>query len=209
MVKPIAIIGVLPPNFSQPTGTDVYLPFDLPQEMWTAIVGARQLNTYARLAPGVTVAAADEELRVFARHATEAQPNNKDWGWRVQPLRENLLSGADNALLFVQAGAVVLLVLAISNLASLLMAWAAERQRETAVRLALGASGWRLVRQFLVQSVALVAVGGGLPAFFSRGSRCRRCSTSTPIPVSRFISSIWNSTAARCCSPRRSWPAPA
>ena len=86
----------------------------------------------------------------------------KDWSWRAQPLRENLLSGADNALLFVQAGAVVLLVLAICNLASLLMAWAAERQRETAVRLALGASGWRLVRQFLVQSVTLVAIGGGL-----------------------------------------------
>ena len=160
--EPHTIIGVLPPDFSQPVGTDLYLPFDLPPDMWTAIIGARQLTTYARLAPGVTVAAANAELRAFARRATEAEPNNKDWAWRAQPLRENVLSGADNALLFVQAGAAVLLVLAISNLASLLMAWAAERQRETAVRLALGASGWRLVRQFLVQSLTLVAIGGGL-----------------------------------------------
>ena len=160
--EPHTIIGVLPENFAQPVGTDVWLPFDLPAEMWTKIIGARQLTTYARLAPGVTVAAANVELQAFARRAIEAEPNNKDWSWLAQPLRENLLSGADSALLLVEAGAVVLLVLAISNLASLLMAWAAERQRETAVRLALGASGWRLVRQFLVQSVLLVAVGGGL-----------------------------------------------
>ena len=156
------IIGVMPPRFAQPLGTDVWLPFDLPENMWTAINGGRQLNTYARLAPGITFAAADAELRSFAPRALEMDAANKDWGWRVQPLREVLLQGADNALLFVQAGAAVLLVLAICNLASLLLAWAAERQRETAVRLALGASGWRLVRQFLVQSLLLVAIGGGL-----------------------------------------------
>ena len=159
---PHTIIGVLPAGFSQPIGTDVWLPFDLPPEMWTPVIGGRQLSTYARLAPGVTVRAANEELRIFARHAVEVEPNNKDWLWRAQPLRENILSGADRSLLLVQAGACVLLVLAISNLASLLMAWAAERQRETAVRLALGASGWRLIRQFLVQSVVLVAIGGVL-----------------------------------------------
>ncbi len=160
--EPVTVIGVLPENFSQPVGTDVWLPFDLPREMWAAIVGARQLTTYARLAPGVTVAAANAELVAFARRAVEAEPSNKDWSWRVQPLRENLLSGADHALLFVQAGATVLLVLAVSNLASLLLAWAAERQRETAVRLALGAGSWRLARQFLVQSLTLAAAGGGL-----------------------------------------------
>ncbi len=159
---PHTIIGVLPENFAQPVGTDVWLPFDLPDDMWTKLIGARQLTTYARLAPGVTVAAANTELLAFAPRAIEAEPNNKDWSWHVQPLRENLLSGADNALLVVQAGAAVLLVLAICNLASLLMAWAAERQRETAVRLALGASGWRLAQQFLVQSVTLVTLGGGL-----------------------------------------------
>jgi predicted permease len=160
--EPHTIIGVLPESFAQPVGTDVWLPFDLPEDMWTKLIGARQLTTYARLAPGVTVNAANVELQSFARRAIEAEPNNKDWAWLAQPLRENLLSGADSALLLVQAGAAVLLVLAISNLASLLMAWAAERQRETAVRLALGASGWRLVQQFLVQSLTLVAIGGGL-----------------------------------------------
>lgn len=160
--QPCTIIGVAAPNFAQPPATDVWLPFDLPANQWTAIIGGRQLVTYARLAPGVTETMAQQELKAFTPRAIEMDAANKDWGWTTQPLRAVLLSGADNALLFVQAGAAVLLVLAISNLASLLMAWAAERQRETAVRLALGASGWRLVRQFLVQSVTLVTLGGGL-----------------------------------------------
>lgn len=156
------IIGVAPPGFSQQPGTEVWLPFDLPQNQWTAIIGGRQLVTYARLAPGVSERRAREELKAFAPRAIEMDGANKDWGWTTQPLRAVVLSGADRALLLVQAGAAVLLVLAISNLASLLMAWSAERQRETAVRLALGASGWRLVRQFLVQSLVLVSLGGAL-----------------------------------------------
>ncbi len=159
---PHTIVGVTAPGFSQSPGTDVWLPFDLPPSQWTAIVGGRQLVTYARLAPGVTGTMANQELKAFTPRAIEMDAANKDWGWTTQPLRAVLLSGADNALVFVQVGAAVLLILAISNLASLLMAWAAERQRETAVRLALGASGWRLMRQFLVQSVTLVTIGGGL-----------------------------------------------
>ncbi len=157
---PHTIIGVLPPGFSQPQGTEVWLPFDLSPEQWTAINGGRQFLVYARLAPGITTAAADRELRAFTPRAREMDAANKDWSWRVQPLRENLLAGADKTLVFVQAGAAVLLILAITNLASLLLAWAAERRRETAVRLALGASGWRLARMFLVQSLTLVALGG-------------------------------------------------
>jgi predicted permease len=159
---PHTIIGVLPAGFDQPTDTDVWVPFDLPKEMWTKVTGARQCATYARLAPGVTVEAADRELANFASHATAASPENKDWGWRAQPLKQVLLSGSDNVVLLVQGGAAVLLLLAICNLTSLLMAWAAERQRETAVRLALGASTWRIVRQFLIQSIILVGTGGAI-----------------------------------------------
>ncbi len=160
--EPVTIVGVAPPGFSQQPGTDVWMPFDLPANQWTAIVGARQLVTYARLAPGVTAAAANAELGAFTKRAREMDPLNREWGWTTQSLRANVLAGADRTLVVVQVGAGVLLVLAIANLASLLMAWAAERQRETAVRLALGASAWRLVRQFLTQSLALVSVGGVL-----------------------------------------------
>ncbi|MFL6595236.1 MAG: ABC transporter permease, partial [Chthoniobacterales bacterium] len=159
---PHTIIGVLPAGFAQPPDTDVWLPFDLPEAMWTKVTGARQCTTFARLAPGVTVAAADRELANFTPRAIAASPENKDWSWRAQPLREVLLNGSDKVVLLVQGGAAVLLLLAICNLTSLLMAWAAERERETAVRLALGASAWRIVRQFLVQSMILVGTGGAI-----------------------------------------------
>src|SRR6185436_10597003 len=60
---PHTIIGVMPAGFGQPQGTEVWLPFDLPEGMWNLVVGGRQLNNYARLAPGVTISAANTELQ--------------------------------------------------------------------------------------------------------------------------------------------------
>ena len=158
---PHTVIGVLPAGFTQPQGTQVWLPFDLPDNMWTLIIGGRQLGVYARLRDGVTEAAAKQELlQTFTPRAIEHNAENKNWTWTVQPMREALLAGAGNALFFVQVGAGVLLLLAITNLAAILLAWAAEREQETAVRLALGASPARIVRQFLTQSLLVVAPGG-------------------------------------------------
>lgn len=158
--QPFTVIGVIPAPFAQPAQAEAWIPYDLPATMWTNVIGARGLTNYARLAPGVTAAQANEELVRFAPRAIEAHPENREWTWTVQPIREALLNGADRTVVFVQIGAGVLLLLAITNLASLLLAWAAERQRETAIRLALGAGTWALVRQFLTQSVLLVSLGG-------------------------------------------------
>ena len=164
------IIGVLPAGFDQPTGTDVWLPFDLPQEMWAKITGARQLTTYGRMGDGSTLNTANEELHAFTPRAVAADPVNKDWSWRARSLREVLLDGSGNVVLFVQTGALVLLLLAICNLTSVLMAWAAECERETAVRLALGASSWRIIRQFLVQSLILIGAAGFVALELARTS---------------------------------------
>lgn len=154
------IIAVMSEGFDQPTDAEVWLPFDLPEAMWTSVVGARQINVYARLAPGSTLQGANAELHAFAETATRFDAANKDWGWRARPLREVLLDGSGSAILFVQVGAAVLLLLAICNLTSVLLGWGAEREHETAVRLALGASSGRILRQFLVQSLVLVTVAG-------------------------------------------------
>ena len=164
------IVGVLPEGFEQPTGTQVWLPFDLPQDMWTKIIGARQLSVYGRLGPGITLKTANEELRLFAPRAIAADPANKDWSWRARSLRETLLNDADTVVLFVQTGALVLLMLAVCNVTAVLIAWAAERERETAVRLALGASSWRIIRQFIVQSLFLVVVAGVFALLLTRVS---------------------------------------
>lgn len=158
--KLITIVGVLPDRFEQPFNAQMWLPFDLPDRLWTAVNGGRGLTIMGRLKDGVSLADANRELTHFAKVNETADPANEDWGWIAQSLPENVLAGSGNALLLVQAGAGVLLLLAVTNLTSLLLAWSSERARENALRLALGVSGWHLVRQYLVQSVLLVTVGG-------------------------------------------------
>ena len=159
---PHSVIGVMPEGFSMPPDIDAWLPFDLPKEMWTRIVGARQLFVFGRLGDGVSNAAAQEELKTLALRAEAVNVANKGWGYASQPVRPFYLGGADNTILLVQAGALVLLLLAATNLSSVLLAWAAERERETAVRLALGASSRDVGRQHAVQSLLLMLAGGGL-----------------------------------------------
>jgi putative ABC transport system permease protein len=165
---PHAIIGVLPAGFGQPTGTEIWLPFDLPEDMWTNVNRGRQISTYARLNDTATFKTATEDLHSFSVRAIAADPANKDWGWRVQPLREELLNGSGNVVLFVQIGALVLLLLAICNLTAVFVAWAAERERETALRLALGASSSRIIRQSIVQSFLPVTAAGVLAVALTR-----------------------------------------
>ena len=159
---PHTVIGVMPEGFAMPPDIDAWLPFDLPKDAWTRIVGARQLFVFGRLADGVSNAAAQEELKAFGKRAEEASVANQGWSYASQPVRPYYLSGADRTILLVQAGAFILLLLAATNLSSLLLAWAAERERETAVRLALGAGASDIARQNAVQSLLLMLAGGGL-----------------------------------------------
>ena len=158
---PHTIVGVMPQGFALPPDIEAWLPFDLPKDTWTRIVGARQLFVFGRLADGRSNTEAQEELKAFGRRAEEASAANKDWSYASQPVRPYYLSGADDTILLVQAGALILLLLAASNLASLLLAWAAERERETALRLALGAGARDIVRQHAVQGLLLMLAGGG------------------------------------------------
>jgi predicted permease len=159
---PHAVIGVMPEGFSMPPDVDVWVPFDLPPEMWTRIVGGRQLLLFGRLADGTGAAAAQQELKAVGRNIEASNIANKDWSYRSVPVREFFLNGADRTILLVQAGAAVLLLLAATNLSSLLLAWAMERERETAVRLALGAKTRDLARQQAVQGAVLTLAGGTL-----------------------------------------------
>ena len=156
---PHTVIGVMPRGFSQPTPTDVWLPFDIPPNQRTAISGARQLSIYAHLSDGTTIDAARRDMAAFTTRAVEASPpDNKDYRYNVTTLRDNLLSGADSSAFFVLAGAGGLLLLAVLNLASLLLAWGFERRQEFAVRIALGAGARQVARLLLQQSLIIVAV---------------------------------------------------
>lgn len=162
--RPHTLVGVMPEGFTQPAPTDVWLPFDLPAPAgWTATTGARQLSIYARLADGATPTSVASAMRDFTRLSHERDPaGNRDYTYTVRTMRQALLAGADATVLLVQAAAGVLLLLAVLNLASLLIAWGFDRRQEMTVRLALGASETRIVRMLVMQ--ALLVVGAGAVA---------------------------------------------
>jgi putative ABC transport system permease protein len=157
--EPHTIIGVMPAGFSQPVTTDVWLPFDILLRQRTAITGARTLSVYARLAGGRPLAAANAEAATLTKRALAASADNKDFWYEMRSLRGVLLDGADSTVLLVQVGAGVLLLLAVLNLASLLLAWGFERRQELAVRQALGAGEARVLRMLFLQSLTVVGAG--------------------------------------------------
>lgn len=125
--------------------------------------GDRQVAVLGRLRPGVTVDEAATELKQLAADLAREHPDaNRGWSVRLQNVREWILEPAVPRSVLVLFGAVgLLLLLACANVANLLLARAAARQREIGVRLALGASRARLMRQVITESL-LLGVGGGM-----------------------------------------------
>jgi predicted permease len=157
---PTTVIGVMPPGFVQPAPTDVWQPFDLPQNQRAVISGGRTLSIFGRIKDGVSHEAAVADVAEFTRRAQAASPaDNRDYRYRMQTLREQLLTGADSTVILIQAAAASLLLLAMVNLVLLLVAWGFERNQEIAVRLALGGGQRQVLRLLLAQSAIIVGAG--------------------------------------------------
>lgn len=163
------VIGVMPAGIGFPERVRLWVPLRLTAERSPR--GNRWLGGVARLAPGATVESADAELSAVAARLEEAYPaTNTDRGLRARDLREELLGEGLAPLFLLLLGAVgVLLLIVCANLANLLLARGARRDRELAVRGALGASRGRLVRQLLTESVLLGGVGAGLGWLLGQG----------------------------------------
>lgn len=158
--KVFQVVGVMPPGFDFPTGTDVWVA----QELWGP-GGSRTAHNWqvvARLAPGVTRERAARELDHLAARLQEEHPGDNDaFGVAVVELRDQLVGPSRRPLLLLLGAAATVLLVACANLASTLLARALARHREMAVRSALGAGSWRLVRQLLVETLLLGLVAGG------------------------------------------------
>lgn len=161
--RPATVIGVLPAWYrhleENPDRTvDVFVPYAFNRAMPNR--GGHFIRGVGRLAPGASIAQARAELdTIAARLEGEFPASNHGLGVQVVPLHDAVVGDARRSLLLVSAGVALVLVIACANLANLLMAAGASRQRELAVRMAIGATRGRLVRQLLGESLLLGAIG--------------------------------------------------
>jgi putative ABC transport system permease protein len=157
------VIGVLPAGFRFPSHVDLWLPADLDGEN-----PSRTSHNYyavARLRDGVTVEQANLDISAIARRIHDTSSEQGDYLLKdgtVVPLQDSITGKARSPLLVLLGTVGFLLLVACANVANLLLAQASVRERELAIRSALGAARGRLVRQFLTEAFLLSLVGGGL-----------------------------------------------
>jgi len=167
------VVGVMGPEFQFPNGQfDLWVPLEASMAKAPDQLRNRSLRIFrglARLAPGVTVAQAQGQASaIAARLAQEHPKTNEGVGIELTPIYDRLVGGVRTALLVLMGVVALVLLIASANVANLLLARAKSREREIAIRTALGAGRGRLVRQLLTESVLLSAAGSVLGVLLAR-----------------------------------------
>jgi putative ABC transport system permease protein len=181
---PYRVAGVMPPGFTYPNNTDVWqrLQWDFTQHSR----GAHFVESLVRMKPGVTVDQVNAELRALTtRLGSEFKATNGDWGARAVPLAHEVEGYFRPALFALFGAAAFLLLITCTNVASLLLARATVREREVAVRAAIGASRGRLIRQFLTESILLALMGTAFGVALAVVS-VRALVIASPVPLPRL-----------------------
>ena len=192
--RPFRIVGVMPPHFAMPEpSVQVYLPWGFngkePRDQ-------HYLEAVARLAPGVTLAQAQDDLRGIAAALADEHPGtNAGWSVTLVPLREDLVGDAGRTLVALLGAVCLVLLVACANVALLSLARGLEREHEALVRLALGASRRRLVRQFLMESLVVCGLGGALGALFAVAGIALVAPGEAGLPRAHEVALDWRTLA--------------
>jgi putative ABC transport system permease protein len=166
--KKYEVLGVMPPNFKFPQNTELWVPmnFEMAPEMKQR--KAHFLRPIGRLKPGVTLVQAQADMDTIARQLEAHYPeSNTGWNLRMVSLRDQLVGNIKPTLQVLFGAVGFVLLIACANVVNLLLVRAAGRQKEIAVRMALGARRWRIARQMLTESVLLALAGGVLGVVFA------------------------------------------
>src|SRR5579864_1432637 len=156
------VAGVMPPSFRFPDFAKMWTPL-----AWTdadrAVRGNHNFGVIARLRPGLDVKQAQAEMNTISGRLEQQYPaDDKGWGAVVRPLHTDMVSDVRPALLVLLGAVAFILLIACVNVANLSLAKIFSRQKEIAIRTALGASSSRIVRQILAESIVLALLGGAL-----------------------------------------------
>ena len=165
--RTLTIVGVLPAGFDFPDGAQLWLPL-APTVDQREMRGQLFLRTVARLRPGQDLAEAKAGMATVGERLRRQYPGVlQDYGVAVRPLRDYLVGDVRPALLILFGAVTLILFIACANIANLLLARAAGREREIVVRTAVGASRGRVIRQLLTESVTLALLGGAAGLLFA------------------------------------------
>lgn len=175
--RPHTVIGVLPPIPQYPNEQDVYMPTTQcptrASEQFKANRNARMMSVFGRLKPDVPVEQAQADLSTLAgnlqKQYPDSYPANRGYAASVVSLQEELTRRAKPTFLILLGTAGLVLLIACANVANLTLARLMRREREIAIRAALGAGRGRLIRQLLTESTLLSIAGGALGLFFAAG----------------------------------------
>jgi putative ABC transport system permease protein len=158
----VTVVGVMPAQFKLPGSAEAWTPVAQDSgEMH--LRAARYFETVARLKPNVTPAQAEAEMStIAARLASQYSESDSNWSVRVSTLRETLVGDSRLPLLILLGAVSLVLLIACANVANLMLARTAARHHELAIRAALGASRWQIVRQLIVESLLLSSIASAL-----------------------------------------------
>jgi putative ABC transport system permease protein len=186
--QPYTVIGVMPPQMFSPRTVEVWFPLmrrsDNPS--WQARDNHPGLTGWARVKRGVSLEAAQAQLSTIAQRLAAQYPeSNAGNGVKITPFLENQVGEYRTSLKLLLAAVLVVLLIACANLANLLAARGAARSREFAVRVAIGATRWQIMRQLLIESLVLAVAGGVLGVMLAAWGRDLLVAMSPP-GVRRF-----------------------